>query len=385
MANSQATRRELVSRVLRRERPGRFVYAPNYWQWFTHFSNHGLLPAELRGCGSQLELIRHLGLDVFSRNIYCDPTLCWFGGLAEEVLSGVELEVARHTDGRDIVTERTYRTSRGTLTERLRYIFSESTLVQEKFLLEDFEREADAFEALLEGRRWRFNRALFEHWQRAVGDDGVVNAGELFSPLKLLHMAASVINAVYIIEDHPERCAAWMRAHEEAQLDLVREMLDGGVTAMIAMDNLDSAFHPPRYLELCSASFYERAATACRAAGAVFLIHACGHQRAILPLVGGLGVDGLEGVAFPSLGDVELDEAMQLGGERLIITGGISAMETEGFKTRDEVRRYVEDLLRRLEPYRHRFMLSASCSTSILTPWIVIEWFRDAWLEFRGG
>ena len=377
-------RRQCVELVLRREKPPRFVYAPNYWQWFTHHLNHGLLPTELRDCSSQLDLIRKLGLDVFSRNIYCDPTRCWFGGLSEESLTGVEIEENRHTEDRDIVTEIAYHTPSGILTERLRFVFSESTLVQEKFLLDGTDASLDAFDALVHARRWRFDTAKFTHWQSAVGDDGLVNVGELFSPLKLLHRAAGADNAVFLLEDHHERCREWMARHEQAQLDLVRQMLAVGVRSMIAMDNLDSAFHAPHYIERYSASFYERVSSLCHEAGAVFFVHACGHQRAILPLIASLGVDGLEGVAFPTLGDVQLDEAMHLAGDKLIITGGISALETERFKTRDEVRRYIEDLLCRLAPYRHRFMLSASCNTSISTPWPVIEWFRDAWREFGG-
>jgi hypothetical protein len=380
----KVTRADCVRAVLQRRVPDRIVYAPNYWQWFTHHHNHGLLPEALRNCGSQLELIRHLGLDVFSRNIYCDPTRYWFGGLAEEVWEGVEVDVNRRQDGRDIVTEKTIRTKAGTLTERLRYIFNESTLVQEKPLLDSFATQSAAFDAWVRGRRWRFNRLAFEQWQQEVGDDGLINAGELFSPLKMLHLAAGAAEAVFLLEDHPDQCAEWMRIHEAAQLDLVRQMLGAGVRAMIAMDNLDSAFHPPRYIERCSASFYERASRLCREAGAVFFIHACGRQRANLPLIASLGVDGLEGVAYPTLGDIQLDEAMRLSGERLIITGGISALETERFKNRDEVRRYAENLLRRLNPYRHRFMLSASCNTSISTPWKVLEWFRDAWRELGG-
>lgn len=49
----------------------RFVYAPNYWQWFAHHKNHNLLPQEIRHCETQLDLIKYLGLDIFSRNIYC--------------------------------------------------------------------------------------------------------------------------------------------------------------------------------------------------------------------------------------------------------------------------------------------------------------------------
>lgn len=377
-----ATRRENVERVLLRATPPRVVYAPNYWQWFTHQRNHGLLPDELRDCSSQLELIRHLGLDVFSRNIYCDPTQCWSGGLAAEIWDGVEVEVTRRTEERDIVTERTFHTRRGPLTERVRFHFEFSTLVQEQFLLDATEPALDAFEELVNARRWKFDAAAYTHWQRKVGDDGLVNAGELISPLKLLHVAAGADNAVFLLEDHPERCRAWLARHEEAQLDLVRQMLAAGVSAMISMDNLDAAFHPPAYIERYSAGFYERASSLCHAGRAVFFIHACGRQRPILQLIGSLGVDGLEGVAYPTLGDIELDDAMRLAGDRLILTGGISALETERFKTRDEVRRYVEDLFRRMAPYRHRFMLSASCNTSIRTPWPVLVWFRDAWREF---
>ena len=99
-------------------------------------------------------------------------------------------------------------------------------------------------------------------------------------------------------------------------------------------------------------------------------------------MIDSLGVDGLEGVAFPPLGDVQLDEAMRLTSDRFLITGGISAMETESVRSADEVRRYVEDLFGRLRPYTHRFMLSASCNTSIRTPWKVLQWLRDAWREF---
>jgi hypothetical protein len=378
------TRRACVERVLRREKPPRVVYAPNCWQWFEHQLNHGLLPPELAHCRTQLDVIRHLGLDVFSRNIYCDQQHRWFGGLAEEVCDGVEAREEVRLDGRDRIITRTYHTRHGTLSERQRYVFADSTLVQEAFLLDSTAPNLDAFEALVHARCWRFDRARFNHWQGLVGDGGLVNAGELFSPLKLLHFAAGADNAVFLLEDHPERCREWLARHEEAQLDLVRQMLATGVPAMISMDNLDAAFHPPAYIERYSASFYERASRLCHETGAVFFIHACGRQRPILPLIASLGVDGLEGVAYPTLGDIELDDAMRLAGDRLIITGGISALETERFKTRDEVRRYLEDLFRRLAPYRHRFMLSASCNTSIRTPWPVLEWFRDAWRELGG-
>ena len=158
-------------------------------------------------------------------------------------------------------------------------------------------------------------------------------------------------------------------------------MATAGVRVMMAMDNLDAAFHTPAYVENYSASFYEKAASICHQHGSLLFIHACGRQKANLRRIASYGVDGLEGVAFPPLGDVELDEALRLSGDRLIITGGISAMETDRLQTRAEVDRYVRDLFRRLEPWAHRFVLAASCATPFNAPWPTLLHLRDAWLE----
>jgi hypothetical protein len=377
--------RNPVLRVLKRQVPRRVVYAPNYWQWFAHQLNHGLLPPEIAHCRTQLDLIRHLGLDVFSRNLYCDQQHRWFGGLAEEVWDGVETSEQVCLEGRDRLITRIHHTRRGRLTERQRYIFADSTLVQEVFALDDAPDPLGALEELLRARRWRFLPERYAAEQALVGEDGCVAAGELFSPLKALHLLAGAVNTTYLIADNESRVRELLGLHEAAQLDLVRQIAAAGVPAMMAMDNLDAAFHTPSYIEKFSASFYEKAGRIAHGLGSTFFIHACGRQRVNLGLISSLGVDGLEGVAFPPLGDVQLEEAMRLSGERLIITGGISAMETEKFKSADEVRRYVGDLFRRLAPYKHRFMLSASCNTSIRTPWNVLQWFRDAWRELAAG
>jgi hypothetical protein len=380
---SALSHRECVKSVLHRKTPARIVYAPNYWQWFAHHQHHGLLPPELADCHTQLDMIRHLGLDVFSRNIYSDQRHCWFGGLTEEVWDGVEAHEEIRMEGRDRIITRTYHTRRGTLTERQRYVFADSTLVQEVFALDDALDPLDALEDLLRARRWRFLPEKYALEQALVGDDGFVVAGELISPLKVLHLLAGAVNTTYFIADDEDRVRELLALHEAAQLDLVRQMAAAGVPAMMAMDNLDAAFHTPAYLEKFSASFYEQASRIAHDHGSTFFIHACGRQRVNLKLIDSLGVDGLEGVAFPPLGDVQLDEVMRLTSDRFLITGGISAIETEKFRSADEVRRYVEDLFGRLRPYTHRFMLAASCNTSIRTPWQVIRWFRDAWREFQ--
>ena len=195
--------REAITAVLDRRRPERMVYAPNYWQWFEHQSNHSL-PPEIAQCQSQLELIRGLGLDVFSRNIYSPQQTGWFGGLAEVVWTDVVCQQRETRHGRDRVFERTYRTRKGTLTERQRYVFDQSTLVQDKFLVDDPAGQIDALEELVRGRRWRFLADRYRAIDQQLGDDGLVIAGELFSPLKLLHMAMNPVESCYFLVDAPQ-------------------------------------------------------------------------------------------------------------------------------------------------------------------------------------
>ena len=358
------------------------LFAPNFWQWFAHQKNHGLLPREIADCETQLDLIRHLGLDVFSRNIYSDQKAHWFGGLTQTDWQDTRVTTTTRPDGPDTVTEKTYHTPKGKLSELFRYQHQESTLVQEKFLIDDYSTQLDAFEALLNLCVLHFDKDRYHEVETEVGEDGVVIAGEFYSPLKLLHIFAGPVNTTYLLMDNPQQVQAIMEIHETKQLALLRETLAAGAQAVMAMDNLDTMFHPPHYVEKYSASFYEKASSVCHEHGALFFIHACGQQRDNLKLISQLGVDGLEGVAFPSIGDVELEEAMKLTGDTFIITGGISAMETRNLKTKAEIFTYIEDLFDRMRPYRHRFMLSASCNTPIDTPWNAIQHFRDAWLAY---
>ena len=78
-------------------------------------------------------------------------------------------------------------------------------------------------------------------------------------------------------------------------------------------------------------------------------------------------------------------EAMEMTGDRFLITGGISAAEFETLEDRDAVFAYVKQLFREIWPYRHRFILSASCNTPINATYDQIRWFGEAWLRYREG
>lgn len=372
-----------VVRVFLNENPSGIVYAPNYWQWFSHHQNHGTLPDEIKHCQTQLDLINYLGLDVFSRNVYCRQSDYWFGGICDEYFDGLEMEIETTFENNDKITDKKYRCTSGELTEQLRYVFSESTIIQKKFLITDYTRQQDLLGQFVASRKWTFNQATYKAIEQDVSEKGIVVVGDFFSPLKMLHLVMNPINTVYFLMEEAEFAKTVLDLHEMAQLDLLEQCMSGGVKAIMAMDNLDTMFHPPDYVAEYSASFYQKASAICHIHGAKFFIHACGNQKENLKLIASYGVDGLEGVAFPPFGNVELYEAMQLTPANFIITGGISAIETRDLKSKQEIFAYVRNLFERMKPYKNRFMFSASCNTPIDTKWETIKHFRDAWLEYK--
>ena len=371
--------------LINNQNPSGIVYAPNYWQWFSHHQNHGLLPDEIKHCQTQLDLINYLGLDVFSRNIYCKQDDYWFGGICDEYFDGIEVESVTTFENKDKITDKKYHLKAGVLDEQLRYIFNDSTIIQKKFLVTEYTEQAYLLEQFVASRKWTFNQSKFETYRQKVGENGVVVVGDFFSPLKMLHLVMNPVQTVYFLMDQPEYAKTLLDLHENAQLDIIKQCVSNGVKAIMSMDNLDTMFHSPDFVEAYSSSFYKKASAICHEHGAKFFIHACGNQRENLPLIASYGVDGLEGVAFPPLGNVELDEAMRLTPDHFIITGGISAMELRDLKSRAEIFSYVKNLFEKMKPYKNRFMLSASCNTPIDTKWETILHFRDAWLEYKNS
>jgi hypothetical protein len=374
----------MVKKILENQFPAHFVYAPNYWQWFAHHKNHGTLPKEIQHCETQVDLIQYLGLDLFTRNSYCEQSEYWFGGICEECFNkNIRVEKQSVKKEMDTYSQIHYALKSGHLSEELRYVFNESTVVQSKFLIGDYVKEIERFEEFVFGRSWKFNQAKYQLESKKLGEHGVLVVGDFCSPLKLLHIALGPVNSVYFLVDHPEVAARIMYMHEEKQLIAIEDCVKSGVKAVMAMDNLDSMFHPPDYVEAYAASFYSRAAEICEVNGAKFFIHACGNQKENLKLISSLGVHGLEGVAYPPLGNVSLKEALEMTRDTFIISGGISSIEFENLKTRQEIFTYVKNLFNELKPYKNRFIFSASCNTPINAPWESIKYFRDAWMEYR--
>jgi len=99
-------------------------------------------------------------------------------------------------------------------------------------------------------------------------------------------------------------------------------------------------------------------------AGKLLLHHACGHLRALLPIMAEEGVDAVESLSPPPTGNIEIWEAQAILGQRTGLVGGI---EPVNFLNLDlpALRVYVEDLLARMDHRRWILANSDSCPPGV--------------------
>ncbi len=184
--------------------------------------------------------------------------------------------------------------------------------------------------------------------------------------------------------DHPEEMKVLAQIHEEKALAFLEKIVDNADTQVfISLDNLDSAFYSPYlYREFCQ-SFFTHAAEIAHSRGKIFTVHACGHNKALMRLVGACGVDCLEGITPPPMGDVPLSQARAMTGyANFTVNGG---MDTSHLEIRDnaeqEITGYVRQLFESMGDKRH-FIFASSCTTPLATPWENLVCFRDAAREY---
>jgi len=388
------TGRQRILAAFHGEQPDYVPFAPNLYYWFYSRLARGSLPGEISSAQHPFEVLRYLGAEILAR---------WDTQYAtREVFAAGEFHdefTGRSRFHRPMVTafniyppgtgirRQSFTTPYGTLTHTW-------TLTEESgadFESEHWWKDWSQYEAIrffLEARDYVFDAEEFRRWVRRVGDDGLVMASVTCSPLKNFHWLAGAANASLFIADHPEEMKQLARIHEQKALALVEKIAAvPEVEVLISNDNLDSAFHPPYlYREYCD-SFYTQAAEIIHGRGKIFVVHACGRNKALLPLVGRSRIDCLEGLTPPPNGDVLLPDARRLAGyENFTVNGGMDATRLEIREAAEtRLHAYTRELFAAMGDKRH-FIYASSCTTPAGAPWDNLKYLRDAAREYgRAG
>jgi hypothetical protein len=367
------TRKQNLLNMLAGRKPEWVPCSLNLWQWHKHHKTFGTLPEELMGTESDLDAMKVLGLDFFTRNVPCQRMEC-FEGLE------VETESIRQPLG--MQTTRILRTPHGDLRQVSQEQAAMTTAHEMEHFVHDWETQGRAYLYALERLRMTWDRELFARTLAEVGDHGLIMMPVGETPLKRLHMDFGLEYASMFMMLHPEAAKTCCDAYWAHLWPMLCDVVEAdGLHAVVLMDNVDTPFYPPNLCGQYWTPYVRQAAELFERKGKRLLVHACGKLRGLRDVLKASGVHGLEGIAHPPLGDFIPAEAWDLG-DRFIYNGGFSAHEQVS-KTDDELRTFYDGFFRDLEGFP-RLIFAASCNTAVNTPWERIK-LAVALCRERGG
>ena len=384
------TGRERILTSFRGEQPDTVPFSPNLYYWFYNRVATGMLPAGLAGADHPFDALRVLGADILARwdtqhatrEVYRD------GEFSDEFTGDSPFERPMVTafniyPPRRSVRHRRFVTPHGALTHTWTLTAEAGADFESEFWWKDWS-DYKAVRFMLEARDYVWDRALFRGWMDRVGDDGVVMVHVTQSPLKTFHWLAGPQNASLFLMDHPDQMRELARIHEDKALALLETIADAPEAEIfLSLDNLDSDFYSPRfYREYCD-RFFRAAAEIVHGRGKHFVVHACGRNRALMPLVGQSAVDCLEGLTPPPMGNVPLHDARRMSGyDHFVVNGGMDTPRLElAHDAERAIHDYTRDLFASMGDER-RFVFASSCTTPVVTPWENLVHFRNAAREY---
>ncbi len=370
--------------------PDTVPFSPNLYYWFYNHYTNGTMPDELDGACHPLDALRALGADVLARwdTQHATRELYREGEFYDEFAGNSRYERTLVTAFNIYPPHRNLRcrrfvTPHGALTHTWTLSEHAGADFESEYWWKDWS-EYRSVRFLLETRDYEWDRELFRNWAERVGTDGLVMVHLTQSPLKTFFWLAGPQKASLFLADYPEEMKELAAIHERKALALLEQIVDDDLAQVfISLDNVDSDLYSPRFYRDYCDSFFRRAAEIVHNRGKIFLVHACGRTRVLMPLVGQSGIDCLEGITPPPLGNVPLDEARRMSGcDRFVVNGGMDTPHLEMVGGAESaIHAYTRGLFARMGD-RRRFIFASSCTTPVGTPWANLKAFRDAAREY---
>jgi uroporphyrinogen-III decarboxylase len=387
------TGRQRLHAALKGEPVDRVPFAINLWQWFYANQYWGRLPEEKRSLRTPIEFLIDLGADILTR---WDGQIKGRSGLGEYVrfpnaefttqFSGeappypLVTAFNCYTEGTRI--HRQLETPHGTLTQTWRFAAESYTDFEEDPWIDDFIDQYDALRFMYEDRSYDYEMTEYERDLAAIGEHGVVMLEIPENPLKYLHWLMGPQKALLAFMDHPKQMAELCEIHTAKTVAFIQQVCQrttyDDCPLLISNDNLDAALFPPFLFDQFLHKHYRAVAEEIHRQGRLFCVHSCGNNWKLRGCIRDSGIDMMEGLTPPDLGDFPLEKARAELGEKFIVEGGMVAHYQE-MKTgaREAIDQYTQTLFERMGDKR-RFIYSSSCNTSPFTPLENIVAFRDA-------
>ncbi len=340
------TSRQRLLTTLRHEEPDRYAWAPLLDDYFMHG-----LPPEQAAAGIPA-FLRSIGADILLRHA---PSY-------QVGYDGVSVEEKKEGN----LTKRTILTPLGPLTETTEHYPGAETDYVTEFMI----KEPDDYDRVC---YWLTHQTITPDYaatQQAideVGEDGVVTVNGGAPPLTAFFRFLPQTQVMYEFYDHPERLDRLAEAaHAFTYAQACAAAASPAEVVIAYAADITTRLVSPAMYERYALPFLQESARAVHAAGKLFILHTCGDVRALLPLMRQSGIDGIDSLSEPPLGDTPFEVAMKVLGDGVCLIGGVNPIILARGSA-EEVRAHVLDLFRRV-PHRRNLLLCTSDATAYGTP-----------------
>jgi uroporphyrinogen-III decarboxylase len=207
-----------------------------------------------------------------------------------------------------------------------------------------------------------------------VGHDGL--SMPLISPFlktpfqSLIEHFVGTERLIYDLADYPEEVEALLEIMSEKARRAVLLSAESPAQAFITWEDSSTTNVSPTLFARYIAPEISAWGEIIHDAGKFLVHHACGHLKALLPIMAEECVDAIESVSSQPTGNVTMAEAREVLGPEMGLIGGIEPVHFLNLSV-SELREYVVELLDQMPVYKYILANSDSCP-----PGVQIEKFR---------
>jgi uroporphyrinogen-III decarboxylase len=178
-----------------------------------------------------------------------------------------------------------------------------------------------------------------------MGESGVISIFGPPTPLLDLIMFQIRLPTIYfLMQDHPKEVTSLLEAMHRRNCEYYEVAAEApGEVVRSFEDTSTTLISPELYRDWCLSQLQDYR-DICRARGKLFVPHMCGLLKGVLPELRDTGLDGIEAVTPPPLGDTPIGLAREMLGPEVTLIGGLDPTQFVG-ATPDRTREMIEDVV----------------------------------------
>lgn len=208
--------------------------------------------------------------------------------------------------------------------------------------------------------RPRIDVEAFLAHKASVGEDGLAVL-EVGDALCFPNDTLGTEYCSYLWASQPEVIRRMVELAAGRLFSLLEEAIEAGVDCVrIVGGEYATQLMGPRAWEELVVPYDGPLVEMIRGHGAIAHYHNHGYMQRFIGRIADLGIDSLDPIEQPPYGDMEMDEAYRLVGDRVCLVGGLDDMEVLETRPLDDVRRMGAELIERVG--REGWMLGGTSS-----------------------